>query len=161
MFKFKSTQLKQQFYHLAQTDPRIRALAGELALWVEKLFDKELVITCVWRTEEEQRKIYGSINSPPCGSKGLPQGGSINSLQYGSKDSTQGGEGKPSAHFCSPQCRAVDIRAHQNYFTQLQLENMESFVRKYFPRRDGLGPILFHGEGDNFHIHLSVEPLIE
>ena len=143
MLKFKSTQLKQQFYHLAQTDPRIRAVAGELALWVEKLFDKELVITCVWRTEEEQRKIYGSINSP----------------QRDSMNSPQGGEAKPSAHFCLPQCRAVDIRAHQNYFTQLQLENMESFVKKYFPRQDGLGPILFHGEGENFHIHLSVEPL--
>ena len=127
MLKFKSTQLKQQFYHLAQTDPRIRALAGELALWVEKLFDKELVITCVWRTPEEQKQIYG--------------------------------EAKASAHFCLPQCRAVDIRAHQNYFTQLQLENMESFVRKYFPRKDRLPPVLFHGEGDNFHIHLSVEPL--
>ena len=143
MLRFKTVLLKQQFYHLAQTDPRIRALARELALWVEKLFDKDLVITCVWRTEEEQRKIYGSINSP--------LGGSMNSPLRG--------EAKPSAHFCLPQCRAVDIRAQQNYFTQLQLENMGSFVRKYFPRKDSLPPVLFHGEGDNFHIHLSVESL--
>jgi hypothetical protein len=160
MLKFKSSQLKQQFYHLAQTDPRIRALAGELVLWVEKLFDKDIIITCVWRTEEEQRKIYGSMNSPQRGST-LRQAQGKQAHHNGSINSPQGGEAKPSAHFCLPQCRAVDIRAHENYFTQLQLENMESFVRKYFPRRDGLGPILFHGEGDNFHIHLSVEPLIE
>jgi len=127
MLKFKSAQLKQQFYHLAQTDPRIRALVGELALWVEKLFEKDLAITCVWRTPEEQKQIYGEV--------------------------------KPSAHFCSPQCRAVDIRAHRGLFTQHELENMGSFVNKYFYRRDGLWSIRLHGEGDNFHIHLAVEPL--
>lgn len=127
MIKFKSPQLRKEFYDLAQTDPRIRAAAGELAFWTGKLFSKEVVITCVWRSEEEQKKIYGEV--------------------------------KPSAHFCHPQCRAVDIRAARDYFSQHELENMESFVRKYFPRRDGFKEILLHGQGDNFHIHLSVEPL--
>lgn len=127
MIKFRTPQLRQEFYDIAQTDPRLRAAAGELAFWVEKLFRKEMVLTCVWRTEEEQEKIYGKP--------------------------------KPSAHFCTPQCRAVDIRAHRNYFSQHELENMESFVQKYFPRGDGLKPVMFHGEKDDFHIHLSVEPL--
>ena len=127
MVKFKTRRLKQEFYDLAQTDPRIRALTSELALWVGRLFDKDLIITCVWRSQEEQKKIYG-VN-------------------------------QPSAHFCTPQCRAVDIRTHQEYFTQHELENLESFVNKYFPRRDGLRAVLLHGKGDNFHLHLSVEPL--
>ncbi len=129
MIKFKTRRLKEEFYHLAQTDPRIRALACELSLWVEKLFEKDLIITCVWRTEEEQKQICGEV--------------------------------KVSAHFCSPQCRAVDIRAHQDYFSAFELENIQSFVQKYFPRRDKLPTVLLHGLGDKFHIHLSVEPLTE
>ncbi len=129
MLKFKSAQLKEQFYHLGQTDPRIRALAGELALWVEKLFEKDVIITCVWRTEEEQNKIYG--------------------------------DSKSSAHFCLPQCRAVDTRAHRDYFSAFELENIQSFVQKYFPRKDELPAVLLHGLGDKFHIHLSVEPLTD
>ena len=129
MVRFKTPKLKEEFYDLAQTDPRIRAVAGELALWIEKLFEKHLVVTCVWRTEEEQRKIYGEV--------------------------------KPSAHSCTPRCRAVDIRAHQDYFSLYELENIQSFVEKYFPRRDKLPPVLLHGLGDKFHIHLSVEPLTE
>jgi|GEM_PF-3475462 len=143
MLKFKSAQLKQQFYHLGQTDPRIRAVARELALWVEKLFEKDLIITCVWRTPEEQKQVYGSTSSP----------------QRGSMNSSQDGEAKPSAHFCLPQCRAVDIRAHQQYFSGYELENIQSFVQKYFPRKDKLPAVLLHGLGDKFHIHLSVEPL--
>jgi hypothetical protein len=127
MIKFKTLKLKEEFYDLAQTDPRIRAVAGELALWVGKLFEKHLVVTCVWRAEEEQRKIYGEV--------------------------------KPSAHFCNPQCRAVDIRGHYDYFSTHELTNIESFVRKYFPRGDGIPAVRIHGEGDDHHIHLSVEPL--
>ena len=129
MIRFKTLKLKEEFYDLGQTDPRIRAVVGELALWVEKLFGKHLVITCVWRTEEEQTEIYGEV--------------------------------KPSAHFCSPQCRAVDIRGHLDYFTPHELTNIESFVKKYFPRRDGFPAAKFHGQGDNYHIHLSVEPLAD
>jgi hypothetical protein len=127
VLKFKTASLREQFYDLAQTDPRIRGVATELALWIGKLFDKDLIITCVWRTEEEQKGIYGQT--------------------------------KPSAHFCSPQCRAVDVRAHRQYFTPHELENIESLINKYFPRRDGFKPFLLHGEGNNSHIHLSVEPL--
>jgi hypothetical protein len=129
MLKFKSSKLKEEFYDLGKTDPRIRAVAGELALWCEKLFDKDLIITCVWRTEEEQAKFYG--------------------------------EAKPSAHFLAPLCRAVDIRAHRDYFSLYELENIQSFVQKYFPRRDKLPAVLLHGMGNKFHIHLSVEPLTE
>lgn len=129
MIKFKTAKLREEFYDLARTDPRIRAVASELALWCEKLFEKDLVITCVWRSEEKQLRIYG--------------------------------ETKPSAHFLAPQCRAVDIRAHRNYFSSYELENIQSFIQKYFPRRDRLPAVLLHGLGDNFHIHLSVEPLRE
>lgn len=129
MIKFKTPKLKEEFYDLGRTDPRIRAAASELALWCGKMFDKDLIITCVWRTEEEQFTIYG--------------------------------EKKRSAHFCLPQCRAVDIRAHRNYFSLYELENIQSFVQKYFPRRDRLPAVLLHGQGDKFHIHLSVEPLRE
>jgi hypothetical protein len=129
MIKFKLPKLKEEFYDLAQTDPRIRAVVNELALWMEKLFGKHLVITCVWRTEEEQRGIYGEV--------------------------------KPSAHFCSPQCRAVDFRAHRGHFTPQEMKNIESFVKKYFPRRDGFPAAKFHGQGDNYHLHLSVEPLAD
>lgn len=127
MLKFKTPELRKQFYDLAQTDPRIRGVAAELALWSGKFFGKDLMITCVWRTQEEQKRLYAEITE--------------------------------SAHFCNPQCRAVDIRAHRDCFTPRELENMESFVNKYFTRRDGIRPIRMHGERDNFHIHLAVEPL--
>jgi len=127
MLKFKTKKLKTELFDIAQTDPRVRALTQELGFWAQKLFTKDLVITCVWRTEEEQVRIYGKPVS--------------------------------SAHFCQPQCRAVDVRANHDYFTQNEMQNLDSFIKKYFPRKDGLSPIVFHGEGDNFHIHLSVEPL--
>lgn len=85
MLKFKTSELEEQFYDYKKTDARIRAIIRELAWYLEKLFKKEMVITCVHRTEHEQIKLYPKFFQ-----------------KYGKP--------KPSGHTEKP-CRAVDVRA--------------------------------------------------
>ncbi len=68
-----------------------------------------------------------------------------------------------------PECRAVDIRCHFEYFTEEELWAMKEFLKTHFPRSDmealeasiagWYGTLRHHGSGAKEHIHVCVEPL--
>ena len=67
------------------------------------------------------------------------------------------------------QGRAVDVRAHYNWWTDDQLKMIKLWLRRHFPRSDmvqlektiegWVGSMRHHGENSNEHLHLCVEPL--
>lgn len=56
--KFRSNSLYMEFLNQKRTDPRVRSLALELALYV-KLLGSELEVTQIGRTKRSQVRIYG------------------------------------------------------------------------------------------------------
>jgi hypothetical protein len=67
------------------------------------------------------------------------------------------------------QGRAVDVRAHWNYWTPEELNRIGLWLRRHFPRSDmralertidgWIGTLRHHGENAEEHLHLCVEPL--
>jgi len=77
-----------------------------------------------------------------------------------------------SQHFADPVaeilCTATDIRAHHGYYNSAELRILRLWYDETYPRRDILYKVgtqtlhklmgfYAHGEGDVFHIHLSVD----
>ena len=127
--RFKRPSLREEL-ESSLTAEKLKACVDKFGEFCHNSFGKTPVITCVWRTPEEQIELYGEL--------------------------------KPSAHFLVPFCRAVDIRVQKRngipyFFTQTELDIFSEFLTLHFPRSDSLPPVLFHGEGDSFHIHIQVE----
>jgi len=59
--RFKDNKLKHEFYH--EINPKLRAVLFELDDFIERIHGKELVITCLNRTPEENRKVGGIPHS--------------------------------------------------------------------------------------------------
>jgi len=83
--QFKQEHLKEEFFHLEATDPRLRAILFELDFFFQQKFGRGLLVTCVWRTEEEQQKLYPEFFA-------------------------RVGRARPSPHLDRPS-RAVDLRS--------------------------------------------------
>ncbi|MGH8003994.1 MAG: hypothetical protein ACRECJ_04660, partial [Limisphaerales bacterium] len=83
--QFKQESLRQQFYDLNGTDPRLRAAVVELDFFFQQKFGRELVVTSVGRTEKEQKELYPEFFA-------------------------RVGRIRPSVHLDRP-CRGVDLRS--------------------------------------------------
>ena len=127
---FKSPELETQFWSFL-TQPTIRAIVRELGYFcaTEKL--PMPVITCVWRTLDEEQKL-----NPTLADK---------SPHIIDKD--------------NPLCRAIDIRLHDDYYTNQEIWKLLAFINRFFPRTDNFKTALAHGEDSNYHLHIQCENL--
>lgn len=57
-FKDDSTRLREEFKKLNTRNKQLKELVEDLALWIKTQFNKELIVTHVLRTNEEQDRIY-------------------------------------------------------------------------------------------------------
>jgi len=53
------TERQQKEWSDPQLDPRLRAILLAMAEYIQRNYDKPMVVTSVWRTNEEQKSIYG------------------------------------------------------------------------------------------------------
>jgi hypothetical protein len=101
MLRYKTEKLEAEFLSLHHFDPRLRAVVRELAYIAEMQFGKDLIITCVSRTAQEQIQLYPEYFK-------------------------ETGKPKPSGHMDDP-VRAVDIRSkhltNQEILTLIQWFN--------------------------------------
>src|SRR3972149_2552186 len=110
--KGREEELKKQLLDKENTSETIRNLLVFLSSLTYTTLGKYIVITSLWRTEEEQKKLIDegkskTINSP---------------------------------HVMIPgqkRCRAVDIRANNNYWTEAQIELIKKVINHQYPRTDG------------------------
>ena len=66
-------------------------------------------------------------------------------------------DGKDSAHYCQPRCRGADCRAKNYYWTEDEENAIIGWIHVHYPRTDGLKTAFFHGEKDNYHLHLQIQ----
>lgn len=57
-FKNDSLRLQQEFRNLGNKNPLLLGLLEDLAGYVQETFNKELIVTMIFRTPEEQAEIY-------------------------------------------------------------------------------------------------------
>ena len=126
--QFKQDHLRQQFYDLSATDPRPRALALELDFFFRQKFGRELIVTSVGRTEEEQKRLYPEFFA-------------------------RVGRVRPSAHLDRP-CRAVDLRSRD--LTPEEIEALRNYFDTWWAELPGWA-FLVNDRGGAFpHIHIQV-----
>ena len=80
-----------------------------------------------------------------------------------------GGKGPHGIRAEHKMSRAVDVRAHFNYWTPEELRAIKAWLRRNFPRSDQeqlerdidgwYGTLRHHGEDAHEHLHICVEPL--
>jgi len=134
MIRYKTPEVEREFNNPRQTDPRLYGMVHALAVFVQSTMGKDIWLTDVAR-------YTGRLDSPH------------------------------RIHEGNPLSRAVDIRCHHGYFTERELLIIQHWLRDNFPRSDmaryepggdtpidnWLGVSRVHGEGDNEHIHVTVE----
>jgi hypothetical protein len=126
--QFKHETLRQQFYDLNATDPRLRAVALELDFFFRQKFGRELVVTSVLRTEQEQRRLYPEFFA-------------------------RVGRARPSAHLDRP-CRAVDLRSRD--LSPEEIEALRNYFDAWWDELPGW-IFLANDRGGAFpHIHIQV-----
>lgn len=57
--KFKRTRIEGEFYSDDYLDPLLRCLAFGIADFLWRMENKEMVITCICRTEDENKRLGG------------------------------------------------------------------------------------------------------
>ncbi len=126
--QFKHESLRQQFYDLNATDPRLRAVVSELDFFFQQKFGRELVITSVGRTEEEQQVLYPEFFE-------------------------RIGRVRPSPHLDRP-CRAVDLRSRDLSGDEIQA--LREYFENWWEELPGWA-FLVNDRGSAFpHIHIQV-----
>lgn len=126
--KFKQESLRQQFYDLEGTDPQLRAVVGELDFFFQQKFGRELVVTSVCRTEEEQRQLYPEFFE-------------------------RVGRARPSPHLDFP-CRAVDLRSRD--LKPEEIDALRDYFDVWWGELLGWA-FLVNDRGGAFpHIHIQV-----
>ncbi|MCI0330794.1 MAG: hypothetical protein L0196_07570 [candidate division Zixibacteria bacterium] len=126
--QFKHDTLRSQFYNLNATDPRLRAVAAELDFFFQQKFGRELLVTSVWRTEEEQKELYPQFFA-------------------------WAGRVRPSAHLDTP-CRAIDLRSRD--LRPEEIEALWNYFETWWDELPGWA-ILANDRGEGFpHIHIQV-----
>ncbi len=126
--QFKHEHLKQEFFHLDATDPRLRSVALELDFFFRQTFGRELLVTCVWRTEEEQKKLYPEF-------------------------SARVGLVRPSPHLDRP-CRAADFRSRD--LSVSEIEALRNYFQSWWGNLPNYA-FLVNDRGAAFpHIHVQV-----
>jgi hypothetical protein len=141
MIEFKEEKLKEQFN---QMDPRLRAVTFEMEFLIEKELDKELVITSIERTQEEQNEIYEDEIE-----KGYFV--IVDGVKFYSADRL-----KPtlSLHQLKP-CRAIDLRSQ--IYTHEEILKIKEYIDFWFPY-DGRPTLIFHNKSGE-HLHLQIGEL--
>jgi len=132
MVKFKNDnpRLRDEFYS-RRLDYRIRAMLKSLAGFVEFYFKKDIIITCLLRTDKEQDKIYSGNERYKIKSwKSVHQVG-----------------------------RGADVRVDgDGDFTELEETAILDFINKIFPYEKGnFKAGLVHNVGAGRHLHLQVK----
>ena len=126
--QFKHESLRNEFFHLEATDPRLRAILAELDFFLQKKFGRELLITGVWRTEAEQQKLYPEFFA-------------------------RLGRARPSPHLDRP-CRAVDLRSRD--LQADEIEALRNYFQNWWGDLPGAA-FLINDRGGAFpHIHIQV-----
>ncbi|MCI0404933.1 MAG: hypothetical protein L0Z48_07125 [candidate division Zixibacteria bacterium] len=126
--QFKHDTLRRQFYDLNGTDPRLRAVISELDFFFQQKFGRELVITSVGRTEEEQKELYPEFFA-------------------------RVGRVHPSAHLGRP-CRAVDIRSRDLSADEVQA--LREYFESWWEELPGWAFLINDRGGALPHIHIQV-----
>lgn len=126
--KFKQDSLREQFYDLGETDPRLRAVLTELDFYFQQKFGRELMVTSVARTEDEQKELYPDYFA-------------------------RVGRPRPSAHLDRP-CRAIDIRSRD--LRPQEIEALRNYFETWWDEFPGWA-FLINDRGGKFpHIHVQV-----
>ena len=126
--QFKQEVLRQQFYDLNDIDPRVRAVVSEMDYFFQQKFGRELVITSVGRTEEEQKELYPEFFA-------------------------RIGRVRPSAHLDHP-CRAVDLRSRD--LSEGEIQALREYFETWWEELPGW-VFLVNDRGGAFpHIHIQV-----
>ena len=126
--QFKQEVLRQQFYDLEAVDPRVRAVVSEMDYFFQQKFGRELVITSVGRTEEEQKELYPDFFA-------------------------RIGRVRPSAHLDRP-CRAVDLRSRD--LSEGEIQTLREYFESWWEELPGWA-FLVNDRGGAFpHIHIQV-----
>jgi len=126
--QFKHEHLKEEFFHVEATDPRLRAIVVELDFFFQKKFGRELLTTCVWRTEAEQQKLYPEF---------------FNRV----------GLTRPSPHLDRP-CRAVDLRSKD--LCPEEIEALRNYFQSWWGDLPNAA-FLINDRGSAFpHIHIQI-----
>lgn len=126
--QFKQDSLRRQFYDLDATDARVRAVVMEIDFFFRQRFGRELVVTSVCRTEEEQRELYPDFFA-------------------------RVGRARPSPHLDRP-CRAVDIRSRD--LSALEVQALREYFATWWEELPGW-VFLVNDRGGAFpHIHVQV-----
>jgi len=120
--------LRRQFYDLEGVDLRVRAIVVEMDFFFQWKFGRELVVTSVRRTEEEQRELYPEFFE-------------------------RVGRVRPSAHLDHP-CRAVDIRSRD--LSEAEIQILREYFETWWEELPGWA-FLVNDRGGAFpHIHIQV-----
>lgn len=65
MIKFKTDRIKGEFDQLTYQHHELDTLVINLSLWVSNMYHKDIIITHLFRTQEEQHLLYKDIPNPP------------------------------------------------------------------------------------------------
>lgn len=138
MIKFKEEKLKQEFERI---DPRLRAMVFEMEHLVGKEFGKEIMVTSIERTQEEQNQIYKDEID-----KGYFV--LVDGVKFYSQDKL-----KPtlSLHQLNPAI-AIDLRSQ--IYIQEEIVKIKEYVDYWFAY-NGKPSLIFHNKSGE-HLHLQV-----
>lgn len=63
--RFKTERIKQEWLQLNTKNPKLAFLVSSLSAYCEQMFKKDVMLTEVFRTEEEQKALYSKSSQPP------------------------------------------------------------------------------------------------
>lgn len=130
--KFKRESLREQFYDLEATDTRVRGVVIEMDHYFRQKFGRELVVTSVGRTEEEQKGLYPDFFA-------------------------RVGRVRPSAHLDHP-CRAVDIRSRDLSGSEVQA--LREYFETWWEGLPGWAFLVNDRGKASPHIHIQVGKVV-
>ncbi|MCJ7507321.1 MAG: hypothetical protein MUO85_01150 [candidate division Zixibacteria bacterium] len=138
MIRFKQEKLEQEFNRI---DPRLRAVVFGMEFLIEKEFGKEIMITSIERTQEEQNEIYKDQIE-----KGYFV--TVDGVKFYSCDKL-----KPtlSLHQLKP-TRAIDLRSQ--LYTHEEILKIKEYIDYWFPY-DNKSSLIFHNKSGE-HLHLQI-----